>query len=291
MCFMSKFILFLVLVLFITPSYKLTAIDTLQVELEKVTVPNKRKPQEFPYNPLVSIELWETLKPYFLPKNHSAKSRLDRIFSKKRAIQSTETFTEAGFGEPTNRGPEKIRFGKHRDIQGIIIKVFCDDQPIIDEWQYWIRRIQGAELIRSYIEEKKFTRFKVPKKWIYPLPENPAPVGIPECFRKNFILVAEDMHLKSYDESKRAYKKMSKKTMEQLFMIIRDLGLIDSVFVDNVPMTSDGRFAFIDIEHFNRTEPINYARLTEYFSDKLKPYWESMIKYGGPEFVPETKRL
>lgn len=296
-----KFLLSLFLLISVTSSSELPSVqffehptssqnNIIEIELKKFRFRENRKYQEFPYNPLVSIELWNVLKPYFLPIDHQAKPALDRIFSTNRAIQSFQTFSEAGFNEPKDRGYNKIRLGKHRDLKGIVLKVYFDDQVITDEWNNWIRRIQGAEAIASYIREKKFTGFTVPKKWIYPLPETPSPPDTPEFNRKNFILVAENMNLKTEDETKKLYKKMSKKVMEQLFMIIRDVKLWDPSIIRNIPYTKNGDLSFIDTEYFHIESPINYERMARYFSHELRPYWQAMIKYGGPEFVPLSEQ-
>jgi hypothetical protein len=246
---------------------------------------------KYPYNPLVPYEVWVVLEPYFLPEEHPAKRGLDEIFSKQRVIQSEETFSSAGFGKVKYRGEYKIILGKHRSIPGVVLKIFLDTQPFVDEWRNWLRRIEGAKVIQTYLTEKQFKKFKVPKKWIYPIPQYPAPSEGFECYRKNFILVAEDMSIKNHDEIKKDYKNLKKKNVSQLFMILRDLVLYDSIYIDNTPSTMQESFAFVDTEHFHGANSVNYGRITRYFSTKMGLYWESMIKYGGPEYIPERERF
>lgn len=239
--------------------------------------------REYTYNPYVPLELWDYLQPYFLPENHPIRTKLDKIFKHERVILSKETFEAAGFSKVKMRAPTNIIIGKHPALKGFILKVYLDSQPPVVEWANWMDRITGAEGIRSCIKRHSYQKhFKVPRKWIYPLPANPSPPDDTVYDRKNFILVVEDMHILSYTENKEAYrKKMTPELLNALYTILNEEGLLDSVYIDNTPFTEDGRIAFIDTEHHHKG-PIIYEKLTGFFSPAMQQHWQRLIENGGP---------
>ncbi len=69
----------------------------------------------------VSIELWERMRPYFLPENHPWKKKIDRIFTKSRASQNPDTIKRAGFkGRIT--GVRRIFAGIHPECVECFLK-------------------------------------------------------------------------------------------------------------------------------------------------------------------------
>jgi len=228
----------------------------------------------YPYNDQVPIDLWRSLEPYFLPENHSIKTKLDHLF-KKRITSSKRSFEQAGFKSIKERKPTNIIIGRHPSLKGYILKLFLDTQPSLPEWKNWLARIEGARVVKEVIKANKLTHFDVPKKWIYPLPQTPLSAG--ELNRKQFILVVEDMNLMSWTENKRAYReKINSKRLTELFFLLSKCGLLDSVYIDNIPFNKKGKICFIDIEHYHKW-PVPYERLTGAFSAKMQAHWNKMI--------------
>ena len=93
--------------------------------------------------------------------------------------------------------------------------------------------------------------FKVPKKWIYLLPDEPSPPH--HYLRKVFILVEEDMDL--YDdktnEKRWGSRWVTEDLLEALFTLTTELGLADCTKPKNCPFSMDGKVAFIDTQTFN----------------------------------------
>lgn len=231
----------------------------------------------YPCNDQVPIEVWTSLEPYFLPSNHPIKPKLDYLF-KKRISLSKSTLEQAGFSPIYERKPTNIRIGRHSALRGYILKLFLDTQPQLTEWKNWIDRIEGAKVIKEAIKKNKFSRFDVPKKWIYPLPKAVLPVG--NYHAKHFILVVEDMNLLSSTENKKAYQeKVSSQTLRELFFLLTDCGLLDSVYIDNIPFNKSGRICFVDTEHHHKW-PVPYERLTGAFSPKMQLYWKKLIEFA-----------
>jgi len=133
--------------------------------------------------------------------------------------------------------------------------------------------------------------FKVPKKWIYPLPADPSPP--PGCRKKHFILVVEKIKTKKGGDNWAEWRSssMSYERMEALYTLLDELGLIDSLFPDNVPFTKNGKQqAFIDTEHFNGY-PVNFDKLSKYFSTEKRCYWKKLIKDGAEQHSMRKKLL
>lgn len=236
--------------------------------------------QSYPYNPHVSTSIWEELEPYFLPDNHPIAAKLTRLCKKSRFIESKRVFEKAGFGKVHMRQPTNIIMGKHMDYSGYLFKVYLDSQPPVCEWCNWLSRIRGASGIRECIRSHQFQHFCVPRKWIYPVPAEPSPSPKTDCNRKNFFLIVEDMHLVNHKENLQAFhNKITTQMLDELYTILDEEGLFDSVYPDNIPFTKKGKMAFIDTEHHHGW-PILYHRLTRYFSPDMQRYWSELISRG-----------
>jgi len=232
----------------------------------------------FLYNPCVSPDVWLELEPYFLPSDHPIKDRLDKLFNQIRATQSEAYFEKAGFGKPKMRKPTNIVIGRHAQFKNYIFKVYLDTQPPLNEWVNWIHRIKGARAIQSCLENRGFQSFCVPKKWIYPLPASPCPPGQFRFYRKNFILIVENMDIVSSKTNLKAFKnKITSQILQELYTILTEEGLIDSVYPDNIPFTNSGKLAFIDTEHHYPGTTIPYEKLTPYLSKEMQEFWKSLI--------------
>lgn len=226
-------------------------------------------------NPLVEADIWQRLEPYFLPDQHPIKSKLDHLFQKKRVTQSRQMFEAAGFVKIKRREPTNLIIGRHPDLTGYLLKVYLDTQPPVCEWCNWLKRIEGAHSIRVCLKRHRFQHFAVPKKWIYPLPEEPSPPS--HYHRKNFILVVEDMRILKGEDNRQAFKdKITPEILEELYIILTEEGLIDSVYLDNIPFTKSGKIAFIDTEH-HHLQPVKYEKLTRYLSTDMQAYWHAII--------------
>ena len=239
--------------------------------------------QGYAQNPHVESKIWDLVTPYLLPENHPIKAKLDRIFAERVTLNVT-TMYKAGFLSPRPRGFSNTVVSKHPDLEEYIIKGFLDDQKNIHDWQKLMRRIKGAELIKKAIKHHHYeSLFKVPQKWIYPLPLEPAPPS--QYYRKDFILVAEDMHILDRDDNYKVWKssRMNPKKLDAIYTIIEELGLSDSVVAFNIPfIKKEDSMAFIDTEIWHRW-PITYKRLTPYLSSSMQSYWKKLIKNKGPK--------
>ncbi len=234
---------------------------------------------DYPENPHISPEVWHLVKPYLLPSNHPIKRNLDALFGQKRVTQNLRSLEEAHFTRCYIRGYSKLVVTEHSMIRGYWLKLFIDDQDISD-FPAFINRIEGALAIQDAIIGHGYEKhFVVPKKWIYPLPAEPSPS--PGSFRKNFILVAEDMDLyKKSDNRKKWATKITPPRALAIYTIMQELGLNDCIHPFNLPFSKDGRQAFIDTEHHHNW-PVRFDLMLQHMPPLLQDYWLKIIETHG----------
>lgn len=231
----------------------------------------------YPYNSYVDHEVWEMLEPYFLPINHPLKKKLDSLFKIYRITLSRECLIEAGF-TPLEK-PKKdgnLVVAKNPYLKGYLFKIYFDTQKV-REWDNFYRRATGAESIKKYIQKHKLQHlFRVPQKWIYPIPLNSTLPNDPQLHRKNFILIVEDMHILNHHDNSEAFQtKVTRERLDELYALITHEGLIDSVFRGNIPFNEEGQMNFIDTEHHHRS-PIPYHFLNRYLNPEMQEYWKAI---------------
>lgn len=229
-------------------------------------------------------EIWESVKPYLLPENHPIKPTLDKIFS-RRVTLNKKSLDKAGFKHTKPQQWSHTTVTKHKLLKGYIIKLFTDNLSNVADWTYLKRRIKGANEVQEAIDKFGYQKyFVVPKKWLYPLPDDPSPP--PKYDRRFFILIAEKIELvpKDHNNSKWKGSAITKPVLDALYNVLEEVGLDDSIYPFNIPMTVDKKIAFIDTEIYHRW-PVRFSRLTRYLSKDMRIYWQSLIKKGGPSEV------
>lgn len=228
--------------------------------------------------PEVSAEVAQLVEPYLLPENHSLKPKLDALFSQSRIIHDMNTLKKAKFS--VKKGPkwDQVIVAKHDKLKGYRLKLYTDTQIGVPDWYMWVKRIEGANLIRDAIQKHGYKKtFKVPKKWIYVLPDLPEAPG---THKKHFVMVVEDMNLESKSVNKMMWEDcfvLTTTKLKALHHLLTELGLIDSIYIDNTPFSKDGRIAFIDTEHYNKW-PVHYNRLLPNICPIYHNFWMNLSK-------------
>jgi len=219
--------------------------------------------------------------PYLLPQTHPLHEQLEKIFTSSRVILNLKTLKKAGFTKCKPRKFTRLLVTTHPNTPGYIYKLYLDAQKYykkLPEYEYWLMRVKGANLILKEIRELGLEEyFKVPKKWIYQLPHSPSPPS--EFLRKDFILVEEDMGLYNEKENAKMWKsdKVSREILDGLYTILKNIGLHDCVKIDNIPFSKDGKIAFVDTQTYHEW-PVQYKNLIQSLSPDNQEYWKSLIK-------------
>lgn len=253
----------------------------LQIEADSKYFPDTPNTTEINPSIYVSDEVWMEVRDFLMPKNHPIKKQLDQIFSRSRALCDKESMKLAGFYPAKPQHHTKIIVTTHPELTGYVIKAYLDDQEYHSnkpEHYFWIKRSKGARLIREFITTQKYENyFKVPKKWIYLLPDEPSPPS--NYLRKMFILVEEDMELVDKKTNKKLWGSecVTEELLTALFTITTELGLFDCTKPDNCPFSIDGKVAFIDTQSYHKRH-VKYHKLTPYLSPPMQIYWQELIK-------------
>jgi hypothetical protein len=236
---------------------------------------------EYQKSSFVSDEVWNDLKPYFLPPKHPAKAVLDRATQRARLTANRNTLEAAGF-VPLRGLKKRMLVAAHPNMKGYLIKTFLDTHNLFNQdWALWKRRIVGAQILREAIAKNGYSHiFKVPQKWIYPLPETPNPLQGSGQYPQNFLLVVEHIDIYDSKKSETLYKeKITFEMLDALFVMLRDYRLVDSLHLNNIPLCKDGKIAFIDTEYVNtKTRKVPYKRLLKYLAPDMKAHWKQLIK-------------
>lgn len=229
-----------------------------------------------------SDEAWEAVQPYLLPADSYVRKILDDLFSSSRITSDRESLEEAGFVLTPHQGLHVI-VASHGFLNGFLVKVIVDKynfhaEGLGEDWEQWIRRIEGEKLIREAIVRLGYKKyFKVPRQWIYPLPNGPEIHELKNYYPKSFVLVTEDMQLAPSEKNTKFYRHLSKSLMKAIFTITTELGLSDCCNKYNVPLCKDDKLAFIDTETFHQW-PVDYHRMIEFLSPDRRKYWEKLRK-------------
>lgn len=219
-------------------------------------------------------------KAYLLPKNHSIKPFLDRLFSSSRVIHNLDTLKEAGFVYSKPRKVTKLIIATHPELPGYIFKLYLDAQRYCrnkPETFFWRLRVEGAQKVQMAIDAHHLHDYvKVPKKWIYKLPAEPKP---PKGYMpKQTILVEEDMQLLSKEDNEKHWQssEVSFAQLYAVFTVLSEAGLSDCAKPDNIPFSIDGRISFIDTQ--THGEKVPYHRLNSWLSPENQDLWKKFYE-------------
>lgn len=227
----------------------------------------------WPKNPSVDEATWNALQPFFLPSNHPLKMQLDAIFSSYRVTANQYYMALAGFVSLDVWKWDKVFVARHPSLPGYLIKAYLDDQVYMDDRQL-VQRIAAAENLRGAIKAFGYqSLFKVPRKWLYPLPDSPE--TLPGLRKKNFILIVEDMNIVDREKNKKLYLKANEKQLVALYHLLNTLGLADSIYIQNIPFSKDGKIAFVDTERHSLW-PVPFQKLTPMLNSKMQAFWKRL---------------
>ncbi len=231
----------------------------------------------WPKREAIDQQTWDSAEPFLLPYSHPLRAKLDAIFQRSHAAASREALKQAGFKLTLEKREIDVTVASHPSLKGYLLKIYTDQQNVPDYFRRLRKRIIGAQLIQETIERQGFQQFaKVPKKWLYPLPDQPAPAD-----SKKFLLVAEYMPIFHRGISVRLWKhQMTKPKLAAIYYLLNELGLFDSIYILNMPFALDNRIAFIDTEYFNHW-PVNLEFVGGYLNKEMKAYWQHLMNTQG----------
>lgn len=220
----------------------------------------------------------EIVAPYVMTQDHPIKTSLDKLFTSSRVTFNFNTLKDAGFSRATPRKSTKLVVTKNPYFPGYVFKLFLDVQRFFydPEYSIWVDRIKTANQLKIEISARGLdSKFKVPNKWIYVLPASPKVES--GYSAKHYILIAEDMDIFSDEENEALWKSdfVTHELLDDLYILVRDLGLRSCTKPENLPFSKDGTVAFIDTQFMHKS--VDFNELTAFLSKENQAYWKSII--------------
>lgn len=239
----------------------------------------------FSANPRLSSKTKKRIQPFILPSNHPIKPAMDSIFLTSRVTLKLKTLKEAGFFPLFIQPRSFVIVCTHDLLPGYLVKANLDDEIRLKhhkpEWEWLTRRCEGAARIQRIIENEQIIYFNIPNKWMYPLPETPAPPKSMKYLRKEFVLLAEKMDLVPEEKNKIAWQTViTHDHLRELYKII-SYAWTSSFRRDNIPYTYSGKFTFIDTEYKKEKDAPNYESIRPSLSLEMDQFWKLLIRTGG----------
>lgn len=166
-------------------------------------------------------------------------AEMTELFTDPKMFRSFGRFSKAGFSL-VQHAPNKMMTGRHKRVKGYLFKKYNDDRRADDQLLNYMRRVEGARLIRRFIAERGFRLVTAPRKWLYELPAT---------FQSRYLVVAEKVDLISKLDTFRLYARIREEQMHELATMLYYFRGLNST-ASNLPYTDDGKIAFIDLERW-----------------------------------------
>ncbi len=217
------------------------------------------------------------IKPYLLPPSHPTKKILDSLFLNQRPTRNSETLAAAGFKTLYVKPRSYVRVVKHPLLEGYLMKIYLDSEERKKQgkpgWEWLVNRCRGADRVRNAIKKVRSEYYQVPGKWLYLLSPDSSP-SAKGHEQQPVILIVEDMNICSERESKFAWRtQIRKKHLRELHSIITLAGG-SSYRPDNICLSKNGKFSFIDTEYPHTHS--DYGTIRPYLSEEMKVYWDTL---------------
>jgi hypothetical protein len=220
------------------------------------------------------------MNPHFLPSDHSAGRLLETLFRHSGVIDNEAAFLKAGFEIRSRKNRSLMRIATHPAAAGYLFKVFFVEEKSCERekprgWKGFTIRCNQAERIRRVIHEREFRHFRVPRKWLFHTPRHPAcdPDDQPT------ILVAEFLNLVPRHDNEHAWRhSLTEGHLQELYGILDEAGGV-SARPENIALTREGWFAFIDTEYSRHFH--DYESIVPYLSPRMRQYWSVLVSAGG----------
>ena len=195
---------------------------------------------------------------------------LGAMFRDTHMFDSRSSWGAAGFTVFNRANNGKIMVAHHPAAPGLLFKKYTSDVSQKDQAQNFRRRLEGSRRLRVFCDRQRLSRVAVPQKWILELPDR--------FSRKDtaYILVAEQLDLMTEDQTKMAYQRIDPDVLADLCAVLHEFRGMDSN-TKNIPFVTDGRVAFIDTEHWDRSTS--------------KPYLDQVGEYMSRERMKLAKRF
>jgi len=198
---------------------------------------------------------------------------LAALFDDPKMFDSFDQFHSAGF-RLIEHSENKIMSGSHKRARGYLFKKYKNDKPGDKQLRNYMRRIEGARLLRSFIADHGFQHVVTPKKWLYELSPS---------FPERYLVIAEKLDLASRSSTESNYDHIGKAQLRELATILYYFRGLNSTS-SNLPFTEDGKIAFIDTERWHHDKDYLHrvgARLSSARRELAEDVYKELKRQGA----------
>ena len=191
---------------------------------------------------------------------------LEGLFRDPSMFDSRDTWRRAGFTIVAPGKPTECMVASHPSAPGVLFKKYANDNLSTKKQnKNYATRIEGAAKLAIFIAKERLAHVVVPGKQIHDLPKR---------FGKDArIMIVDRLDIYGPDESMAHYRDIAEPVLHDLMRVLVKFKGLDSN-AKNIPITKDGRIAFVDLEHWDHRQDDDDVRLKSIenylSSDKLK---------------------
>ena len=179
-----------------------------------------------------------------LPEDHPLYESLKDLFQDPKMFKSRKFLLQAGF-HVSKRMHRDLMVASHPALKGYLIKKFRDNISLKDQLENYCQRINGARVLKEFIQLNQLQQIVVPQKWLYLLPSHFADATTGE---NAYLLIVEKMPIDTAKKKiARKYQVIDRQTLKELCLVLYFFRGLDSTLL-NMPFTSQNQIAFIDTE-------------------------------------------
>lgn len=193
----------------------------------------------------------------FNPKSFA----IDTLFVEPTMFESRKKWRRAGFDVLDPAKDTECMVAAHPSAPGCLFKKYADDVSRKDQRANYETRLAGSRALESFIADQRLEHVVVPRKHLHDLP----------AFQSQ-ILVVERLDIVGRDASEKRYRNVDEPILRDLLRVLVRYKGLDSNS-KNVQFTTDGKIAFVDLEHWDRTDRdrVRLKSIGEYLSkDRYK---------------------
>ncbi len=217
-----------------------------------------------------------------MPFDDPSSLDLRTLFRDAGMFESRRSWSAAGFWVFDRSNNGKIMVARHPSVQGLLFKKYSSDMSQKDQLRNYERRVEGSDQLRSFVDRLRLSHVSVPRKWLLELPR------LSPRRETSYVLVVEQLDLLSDEQTKAAYQRVDPVVLKELCIVLFRFRGMDSI-AKNIPFASDGRIAFVDTEHWDRSSSKSYLHhVGEYLSSdrrKLAKRIFGQLEDGGDASV------
>jgi hypothetical protein len=166
---------------------------------------------------------------------------LGSLFADPKMFESRRAWKRAGFDVLDPAKETEVMVAAHASAPGCLFKKYAPDVSAKEQRANYDRRLTGSREVGKFVADQRLAHIVVPKKHLHDLGADAQ------------ILVVERLDVIGKEASAKRFRDVSEPVLrEMLRVMVRYPGLDSNS--KNVQFTRDGKIAFVDLEHWDRTD-------------------------------------